>query len=363
MEEVTRDVLDAQAALPAKEPPPQHRANQAGSARMRIVELTDAERSAAADAIAEHLLATAADGAIEPGTTDFFDAAEIVEGALPEPARAGIAALRRGSVDVLVLRGLPSDPDPGPTPTQAGELPATPPPLANSWLALAVRRLGHEYCYALEKKGSLVHNVHPTKEGAATQSNASFSVDLSLHTENAFHPIRPDYVCLYCVRTTEDSPATRLVTLDDVLAHLTDHELSVLRETRFTISVVDSHKAEGEADIELPVSVLNGPLRHPTVRWHETLRPLDDVAARAAKAFADAATEATRFVRLQPGDLLAFANERCLHGRDRFDARLDGTDRWLLRGYVLRDLTRTMSFVAPARPRVTRVDLAAQAAG
>jgi hypothetical protein len=135
----------------------------------------------------------------------------------------------------------------------------------------------------------------------------------------------------------------------------------VLREPRFTIRVVDSHLAEGEADIALPVAPLSGSPRDPIIRWHETLSANDDVAERAMRAFSAAAQRATRYVSLGQGDMLAFANEFCLHGRDSFDARLDGTDRWLLRGYALRDLTKTRPFVTPARPRVTRIDLSAHA--
>jgi L-asparagine oxygenase len=332
-----------------------------GQDPLLVVELSEHERAAAAEALESGFLAAVEQAEIAPESEDFFDAAEIVEGALPQDARAALVALRRRALHAVVIRGLPSDADPGPTPTHNGELPA-PPRRGNAWLAMAVRRLGDEFAYQMEKKGSTVHNIHPTHEGAKTQSNASFTVDLSLHTENAFHPLRPDYVCLYCVRSVADAPGTRLVMLDDILARLTDEEIAVLREPRFTIRVVDSHKAEGEADIELPVTPLTGSPRRPQIRWHETLRANDNIAAKVAGAFADAARDATRHVSLHQGDLLAFANHTCLHGRDAFDAQLDGTDRWLIRGYALRDRTRTEPFVAPARPRVTRVDLAAVAA-
>jgi L-asparagine oxygenase len=326
------------------------------------VELTDQERAVSAEVVDRHFLDAVEAAEIAPATPDFFDAAEIVEGALPLQVRSALAALRRGAVHAVVVRGLPSDRDPGPTPVHAGELP-TPPRRGNAWLSMAVRRLGDEFAYSMEKKGATVHNVHATHEGANTQSNAGFKVDLSLHTENAFHPLRPDFVCLYCVRSPADAPATRLVMLDDILAQLTDEELAVLRERRFTIHVVDSHRGEGEADIELPVAPLTGSPRRPVIRWHETVRADDDVAARVCKAFEDAARSATRYVTLGEGDLLAFANHTCLHGRDKYDARLDGEDRWALRGYALRDLSRTAAFVAPARPRVTRVDLAAVGSG
>jgi L-asparagine oxygenase len=326
------------------------------------VDVTEQEAALATEVVDGQFLDAVEAAEIAPATPDFFDAAEVIEGALPLQVRSALAALRRGAVHAVVVRGLPYDSDPGPTPTHAGELPE-PPRRGNALLAMAVRRLGDEFAYAMEKKGATVHNVHPTHEGANTQSNAGFKVDLKMHTENAFHPLRPDFVCLYCVRSPEETPATRLAMLDEILAQLTDEEIAVLREPRFTIRVVDSHRAEGEADMELEVTPLTGSPRRPVIRWHETVRANDNIAARVCQAFEEAARNATRYVRLERGDMLAFANHTCLHGRDRFDAALDGTDRWVLRGYGLRDLTRTTAFVAPARPRVTRVDLAAIGSG
>lgn len=325
-----------------------------------VVELTARERDEAGAAIDERFLDPVLSAGIEPGTSDFFNAGEIAEGMLPERARAALAALRRGTVPAVLIRGLPSDPDPGPTPTEP-DRPSLSPRRGYAWISFAVRRLGDEFAYAMEKRGALVHNIYPTAQGATTQSNASFRVDLGLHTENAFHPIRPDWVALYCVRTVEEAPATRLVFLNEVLAQLTDDEIAVLREQRFTIRVVDSHLAEGEKDIALPVAPLSGSPRDPVIRWHETLTANDEVAERAMRAFSAAAKRATRYVTLREGDMLVFANEFCLHGRDKFEARLDGTDRWTLRGYALRDITITRPFVTPARPRVTRIDLSKHA--
>lgn len=325
-----------------------------------VVELSAEERATAAEAVDERFLSQVGAAGISPGTTDFFNAGEIVEGVLPGRARAALGAMRRGAVPAVLVRGLPSDTDVGPTPTEPGD-PSLSPARGHAWVSIAVRRLGDEFGYAMEKHGALVHSIYPTRAGAETQSNASFKVDLEMHTENAFHPIRPDWVVLYCVRTTANVPATRLALLDEILAQLTDDEIAVLREKRFTLRVVDSHRAEGEADIHLPVAPIDGSPRRPIIRWHETLRATDNVAARAAAAFSAAAERVTRRVTLREGDMLAFANEVCLHGRDSFDARLDGTDRWLLRGYALRDVTKTGPFVTPARPRVTRIDLSAHA--
>ena len=326
------------------------------------VELGPDEQARAASTLDRDLLGPVKAASMGVDSQEFFNAAEVVEGALPSRARAALAALRRGTVPAVLIRGLPSDEDPGATPTEA-DADTTGIERGHAWIALAVRKLGDEFGYAMEKKGSLVHNIYPTSQGATTQSNASFKVELSLHTENAFHPIRPDWVVLYCIRTPAEAPATRLVVLDEVLVQLTDDEIDVLRQERFDFRVVNSHRAEGEADIALRVAPLTGSPRRPAIRWHETLEAVDDVAERTAKTFTAAARRVTRHIKLQEGDLLAFANECCMHGRDRFPAALDGTDRWLLRGYALRDLTRTAAFVAPARPRVARMDLSPLSSG
>jgi L-asparagine oxygenase len=356
------DLIGAIATAGEGPPPVTRGPAPRGSAPLMVVELSDAEREQAAAGVDDRFLEAVEECAVQPATTSFFDAAELAEGALPESVRAALATMRGGSADAVVVRGLPFDADPGPTPRKLGET-SSGPRRGHSWLAMAVRRLGYEFSYAMEKKGALVHHIHPTKEMAMSQSNASWQVDLSMHTENAFHPLRPDFVLLYCVRAPENAPATRLARIDDVVAHLTDQEVGVLSEERFGVHVVDSFKVEGEDDLELPVRVLNGSVRHPIVRWHETLRGRDEAAARVCRAFEEACQRATLEVALQPGDMLAFNNQRCLHGRGRFDARLGGQDRWLLRSYVLRDPTPLMACTAPARPRVMRMDLHEHAAG
>ena len=41
---------------------------------------------------------------------------------------------------------------------------------------------------------------------------------------------------------------------------------------------------------------------------------------------------------LDAGDLLVIDNRRAVHGRSKFRARFDGTDRWLQRTFVVDEL-------------------------
>ena len=104
----------------------------------------------------------------------------------------------------------------------------------------------------------------PTKEMAMSQSNASWQVDLSMHTENAFHPLRPDFVAaLLRARTGERAghPA-RADRRRRRSSHRRRRSRCCERE-RFGVHVVDSYKVEGEDDLELPVRVLNGSVAPP----------------------------------------------------------------------------------------------------
>jgi L-asparagine oxygenase len=42
---------------------------------------------------------------------------------------------------------------------------------------------------------------------------------------------------------------------------------------------------------------------------------------------------------LEAGDLLVIDNHLAVYGRSRFQARFDGTDRWLQRAFVVSDLS------------------------
>jgi alpha-ketoglutarate-dependent taurine dioxygenase len=85
----------------------------------------------------------------------------------------------------------------------------------------------------------------------------------------------------------------------------------------------------------------------------ETL-PEDEEAA-AALARLSAQLEAGLVdVPLEPGDVLVIDNQRCVHGRRPFRPRLDGTDRWLRKVTVTRDLRKSAERRERPRSRVLR---------
>ena len=61
---------------------------------------------------------------------------------------------------------------------------------------------------------------------------------------------------------------------------------------------------------------------------------------------------AMKEVVLKPGDAVFVDNYRMVHGRKPFKARFDGTDRWLRRLNVARDLRKSRDSRPSARSRV-----------
>ncbi|HEV2783596.1 MAG TPA: TauD/TfdA family dioxygenase, partial [Actinophytocola sp.] len=94
-----------------------------------------------------------------------------------------------------------------------------------------------------------------------------------------------------------------------------------------------------------PVAVLYGDRRTPYLRadayYWRPADPADRAAAAALARLAAGLTGALRDVTLAAGDYCFLNNHKVVHGRRPFRARYDGTDRWLKRVCIARDLRRS----------------------
>lgn len=265
--------------------------------------------------------------------------AERARDLLPRTVRAALRRLRidPGPAGALLLRGLP-----------VGTLPATPPrpttnpsgkDRASELLLLTVARaLGEPVGYRPEHGGDIVQNLLPVREAAATQMSTSSSVDLEFHTETAFHPYRPRYLLLSCLRG-DGRAKTLLCSLRAMLGQLSERERQVLSEPRFRTRVDASFG--GHPDLApLPAApILRGEWDRPRLVFDADLMAGIDPEADAALArVRTLALEHRIAVVLEPGDLLVVDNDACIHGRTAFPARFDGSDRWLQRAFVVEDL-------------------------
>lgn len=235
-----------------------------------------------------------------------------------------------------------------------GEVPATPTSTAaftkvdctseRTLLEIAAL-LGEPVGYAQEHGGEIIQNLYPLASSVGRQLSTSSDVALAFHTETAFHPHKPKFLLLLCLRG-DASAATTLCTANDIIGQLTGRTLTTLSQPRFRCGVDESF-GSGIAWLtdRRPVFDHNQALTFDS----ELTIGIDDEAEAALDELRTAIARSCSAITLAAGDLLIIDNRRAVHGRSSFTARFDGTDRWLQRTFVVDSLAPS------AKERVGRV--------
>ena len=198
--------------------------------------------------------------------------------------------------------------------------------------AVEVMRWGTIYGYAQEQGGSFIQNLFPIKKFEDEQISSSSKVALELHTETAFHPYRPDFLSLLCVR--EDPRAgTVLAFLPDILQKLREETKVELRKDQFKTSLYESFKSDRQPDKEVTTSILLD--NDQAIIYDRALmRGMNDAANQALSELSEVIDECSRMITLRTGQILTVDNRRCIHGRSPFSPKYDGSDRWLKRALI-----------------------------
>lgn len=218
-------------------------------------------------------------------------------------------------------------------------------------LLLIASILGDPFGWANQQNGRLVHDVCPSKGQEKSLTSASSKAQLALHTEDVFHPCRGDYVALMCLRNP-DGVGTTLAGLESL--SLPEPVRQILGQKRFRFYPDDSHEMAPQYANGRPVSpedrehevasVLFGPEDSPYLRIDEDFTsplPGDSEAEAAMRECVQRLSAGAERVVLKPGDAVFLDNHQVVHGRELFTPRYDGTDRWLKRTSIVRDLRRT----------------------
>lgn len=272
---------------------------------------------------------------------------------LPGRLRHALAGYRLAEREsLLLLRGLPVvDAELGPTPSAVLEgTGRRHVDQLETILVLIACLLGDPVCWDAQQQAALIHDVVPVPGDEWRQTSSASLNELSLHTEDAFHPYRADYLGLLCLRNPDAVPTTYVCVAD---LELSPGAVRTLREPRFLIRPDESHEVADGAPVP-PVPLLFGAADAPYLRVdpdYTRSAPGDPEAARSLDELFGALREHTRAVALRAGDLLFIDNFRAVHGRRSFAARHDGSDRWLKRVNVVRDLRKSRAVrKSPADP-------------
>jgi Fe(II)/alpha-ketoglutarate-dependent arginine beta-hydroxylase len=293
-------------------------------------------------------------------SAEFLARAHRIAAALPRPLVEFVDAFRAfETAPVLVVSGLPVDDDRlGATPLHWD---AQPDPDSTSreefFLVLLASLLGDVFGWSTLQDGRLIHNVVPIPGDENEQSGHGSRANLEWHSEDGFHPYRCDYLGLLSLRNWDRTPTT-ITSIERV--KLTPQQKQVLSQPRFIIRSDDEHlkhvpakSAYGRDALcsPAPSSVLFGDLSAPYLRidpYFMTAVPGDRAALEALREIVAQLDAALEDLVLMPGDVAFIDNYRAGHGRRPFAPRYDGTDRWLKKLGVTRDLRRSRA----ARSRV-----------
>jgi Fe(II)/alpha-ketoglutarate-dependent arginine beta-hydroxylase len=221
--------------------------------------------------------------------------------------------------------------------------------------------LGDVFGWATQQDGRIMHDVLPIKGHEHYELGSNSLQHLSWHTEDAFHPCRGDYVALMCLKNP-DLVATTVCDAADIDWAALDVE--ALSEPEFAQMPDNSHRPENASEssgdptidrlrmrsFELIQSWNDTPVKRPVLfgdrydpymaldPYHMNTDGWPERSLRAFQGLCDQIEAHMRDVSLRAGDCAFIDNFRAVHGRRSFRARHDGTDRWLKRLNITRNL-------------------------
>lgn len=227
--------------------------------------------------------------------------------------------------------------------------------------------LGEPFAWRTQQSGRMIHDILPIRRDEDAQLGSSSRALLTWHNEDAFHEARADHVVFFALRNP-DRVATTVGRLN--VEELAPEVVELLFEERFYILPDYSHFAHTNTAVESnnafeqircrsesppAIAALTGAREAPYVRldpFFMRVLPEDVEAEAALEAVTKVIDASLEDVVLEPGDLMLLDNLRVVHGRKPFLARYDGTDRWLKRSNVARDIRRSRPHRESAASRV-----------
>jgi len=197
---------------------------------------------------------------------------------------------------------------------------------------------GKPFGYLQEQVDTVFQQIVPLKSLESVQISASSITELDLHTETAFHPYPPDYVFLLCLRG-DPTAFTTYANLEAVLKKIGETTQKVLRQPWYTTRVDASFILNGQEDKSIEMPILYGEKQETRIVYDRFLMKGTSIAARRAlDELNNAIKSSTKKIALKTGELMIIDNRKTVHGRLPFTPKYDGTDRWLMRTLVRKQL-------------------------
>jgi Fe(II)/alpha-ketoglutarate-dependent arginine beta-hydroxylase len=219
--------------------------------------------------------------------------------------------------------------------------------------------LGNLFGWLTQENGRFLRNIVPIKADQDEQLGGSSRVPLLWHIEEAFHPQRADMMTIMCYRNLEKA-GTNICSLDQM--DIPEEILSILSQPRFVIEPDKSHFPENNQSQQwkletdhfkriksflanpVPTPVIFGPpgFQRMVVDQAFMSAVLGDLEAQEALDwFYQHLDERKTTIEMEPGNILLLDNRKVVHGRTPYKPNYGPKARWLRRGNITSDLTKS----------------------
>ena len=218
--------------------------------------------------------------------------------------------------------------------------------------AICMSALAEMVAYEAEGQGRLFQDIVPNQAMANLQTSNG-SAELEIHTEQAFSPLRPDYLSLTCLRG-DSAARTYVMPVGAILSEVSAKEQALLRTPLWTCDVDLSFQL-GDFPPEHwktrgPMSILSGPATDPQLVFDQDLMTGVDTDSEAlVKKLVDIYYDKRHAHVFTPGDIMIVDNNRAVHGRSGFIPRYDGLDRFLVRCFGIKNSLRVRGAMSDLR--------------
>ena len=292
----------------------------------------------------------------EPWTVEaFLKNAALTAHGLPRSVRSCLNDLRTTeSASAVCIRNNPIshelEPTPETIPKPSQKVNVT---REEALLLLHSSLMGEPFTWSSIQNGNLINEIIPIAEHANEPMSSGSSNTFGLHTEDAFHEFRGEYLALFCMRNPTRTP-TLLSSVNDV--RLSEREKAILMEPRYIVGSNRAHAVASTASCR--AGVLLGHPSDPYLRINTNRDPEIELGSEAAAAYSKLVGQLEAgcipYV-LMPGDCLVIDNYKVAHGRSAYTPSYDGYDRWLKRVYITSSLRRSRALRASVESRIIQL--------
>lgn len=204
--------------------------------------------------------------------------------------------------------------------------------------------LGEMVAYEAEGYGCLFQDMVPSINLSETQTSLSSNVELEIHTEQAFSKLKPDFLSLACLRGDTEAK-TYIFHKKTLLENLTSYKIDILYKPLWEIGVDMSFKMNNdinflEGNLRGPLSIIDretGDFVFDQDLMYGITEEAENLKNEIVEIYHNKKTE----VILQEGDIIILDNRCVVHGRSSFQAKYDGSDRFIVRTFVMKDYKKS----------------------